>query len=107
MNYPLNYTKNVLPYFIPSNFIFVCMRSVCIYNRRDIVHNMKLQNESLLSVVRHELSARIVSMALLICHLTKENYFLNIFQKTPYFLTYLLTYSMEQSPSLEANLACS
>jgi len=45
---------------------------------------MKLQTESLLSVVRHEISARVVSMEQLIFHLRKENSFLNIFQKAPY-----------------------
>jgi len=69
---------------IHCNLIFICVRSVRIYNRRDIVHNVKLQNESLLSVVRHECSARAVSMAQLIFHLRKENPFISIFQKAPY-----------------------
>ena len=80
----LYYIKHVLPYFIPSNLIFVCMRSVCMYNKRSIVHNMKLQNENLLSIVSHECSALTVSMVQFICHLRKENSFLNIFQKAPY-----------------------
>jgi len=53
---------------------------------------MKLQTERLIYFVRHEISARNVSMAQIICQLRKENSFLNIFQKAPY-ITKLFIFS--------------
>jgi len=60
------------------------MRSICIYNRRDSGHNVKLQAERLLPVVSHGISARNLSMAQLICRLRKEISLLNIFRKAAY-----------------------